>query len=205
MKSNDLILIVSAPSGAGKTTLIERLRKELRMRFVVSHTTRAQRATEANGSDYHFVDDSTFKTMVMKDEFAEWARVHGSFYGTSLAEIAYVSHMHTGTILDVDWQGARQIKARIPDAVSVFVVPPSMRELERRLTARGTETSESLKTRIGAAAEEMKHYAMYDYVVVNENLGEAYEALSSIAVAETCRTRKRSQACESIIRGDEIK
>src|SRR5687767_11633858 len=134
-----LLLIVSSPSGAGKTTLCARLRGEFPdLRFSVSHTTRKPRPTEVDGREYHFVDVATFEEMIRVHAFAEWARVHGHLYGTSLKEIEIAKATSRGVLFDIDYQGARQIKAALPDAIGVFILPPSLGELERRLRGRGT-------------------------------------------------------------------
>ena len=141
--SNDdfLLLILSSPSGAGKTTLKTRILTESHpeLRFSVSHTTRKPRASEVEGREYHFIDRNRFEAMVAKGEFAEWAEVHGNLYGTSLFEIEVARKAHRGVVFDIDHQGARQIKAKMPDAVSVFILPPSMAELETRLRKRASD------------------------------------------------------------------
>ena len=195
-----LMLIVSSPSGAGKTTLCRRLRSEIdTLRFSVSHTTRAVRGAEVDGRDYHFVDVPAFKRMIAEGSFAEWARVHDNFYGTSRAEIERARATGSGIIFDIDHQGARQIKAAYPGAVGVFILPPSMAELERRLRGRGTETEERAARRLANARGEIEHYGIFDYVVVNDELDRAYADLKSIFLAERCRRQRRAALCESII------
>src|SRR6185436_15803923 len=154
-----LLLILSSPSGAGKTTLTRRLRERFpALRFSVSHTTRKPRANEADGKDYHFVDRPAFDQLVEREAFLEWAHVHENCYGTSLAEIerAKSDPACSGIIFDIDYQGARQIKAKVPDAVSVFILPPSMEELERRLRGRASETEEAVRKRFAVARVEIE-------------------------------------------------
>ncbi len=155
--TNDfLLLILSSPSGAGKTTLSNRLRGEFPgLRFSVSHTTRKPRPTEQDGREYHFVSRERFAEMVASGDFAEFAEVHGNFYGTTLREIALAREQASGVLFDIDYQGARQIKAHFPEAVGVFVLPPSLAELERRLRGRGTEDEATTKRRLAAAKGEI--------------------------------------------------
>src|SRR5262245_46854800 len=151
MSSDDfLLLILSSPSGAGKTTLKTRILTESHpeLRFSVSHTTRKPRASEIDGREYHFIDQTRFMKMVEGGDFAEWAEVHGNLYGTSLHEIEIARVGHRGVVFDIDHQGARQIKAKMPDAVSVFILPPSMAELERRLRTRASDDEETVKMRL---------------------------------------------------------
>lgn len=195
-----LMLIVSSPSGAGKTTLCNRLRAELKeLRFSVSHTTRKPRPTEVNGREYHFVSAAKFETMIQRGAFAEWARVHGHYYGTSLEEIATARESAQGIIFDIDYQGARQIRAHMHDAVSVFILPPSLEELERRLRGRGTEDEEATLARLAAAKREIAHYGFFDYVVVNDDVEQAYGRLRAIAIAERCRRHRRALGCEQLL------
>ncbi|MEZ4301286.1 MAG: guanylate kinase [Polyangiaceae bacterium] len=195
-----LLLIVSSPSGAGKTTLCNRLRGEFPdLRFSVSHTTRSPRPTEVNGREYHFVDEGYFKEMIRIDAFAEWARVHGSFYGTSLQEIDLARTKARGVLFDIDHQGARQIKAKLPEAVGVFILPPSLRELERRLRGRGTEDEAATRRRLENAKGEIEHYGIFDYVIVNDDVEQAYGKLRGIVFAERSRRIRKAALCESLL------
>ncbi|MCU0691935.1 MAG: guanylate kinase [Polyangiaceae bacterium] len=196
-----ILLILSSPSGAGKSTLCARLRGRFpHLRFSVSHTTRRPRANEADGREYHFVDRATFETLIQRDGFVEWAEVHGNLYGTSLASIEEARLRHEGVLFDVDYQGARQIRAHFPDAVSVFVLPPSLQELERRLRNRASEDEASIKTRLAAALREIEHYGFFDYIVVNDELEAASEQLCGIVLAERCRRKHRARSAESLLR-----
>ncbi|MBI4701446.1 MAG: guanylate kinase [Deltaproteobacteria bacterium] len=201
-----LMLIVSSPSGAGKTTLCNRLRGEFPgMRFSVSHTTRRPRPTEASGREYHFVSVDDFERMIRGGGFAEWARVHDHLYGTSLKEIERARAGAQGILFDIDFQGARQIRARLPDVVSVFVLPPALDELERRLRGRGTEDEATTLRRLANAKGEIAHYGLFDYVIINDDLEQAYGRLRAIVYAERSRRRRHAVRCERLLaeaRGD---
>ncbi|HEY4119721.1 MAG TPA: guanylate kinase [Byssovorax sp.] len=195
-----LMLIVSSPSGAGKTTLCNRLRGEFPdLRFSVSHTTRKPRHTEVDGREYHFVDVPTFETMARGHTFAEWARVHDHLYGTSLKEIDIARSTSRGVLFDIDYQGARQIKATLPGAVGVFILPPSLGELERRLRGRGTEDEPTTQRRLTNATREIEHYGFFDYVVVNDDITHAYEKLRSVVYAERCKRERHARLCERML------
>lgn len=195
-----LLLIVSSPSGAGKTTLCSRLRAEFpELRFSVSHTTRRPRPTEVDGREYHFIEQARFEAMAQAGAFAEWARVHGHLYGTSLAEIEAARASARGVLFDIDYQGARQIKASLPDAVGVFILPPSLAELERRLRGRGTEDEATTVRRLKNATGEIEHYGFFDYVVVNNAIDRAYEQLRSIVHAERCKRGRLARLCERML------
>lgn len=198
-----LLLILSSPSGAGKTTLTRMLLKDCpELRFSVSHTTRTPRHGEVNGRDYHFVSRSEFLELVQRGAFLEWAEVHGNLYGTSVAEIERSRAIAgcTGMLFDIDYQGARQIKSKVADVVTVFVLPPSMTELERRLRGRASETEAVVQARFQVAQLEIEHYALFDYLVVNEELGRAYDELRSIVVAERARRARRARLAETLLR-----
>ncbi len=197
-----LLLIISSPSGAGKTTLTQRLMRDMaELTFSVSHTTRRPRANEVDGQDYHFVDVDTFRSLVAKGHFAEWAEVHGNLYGTSVSELDRARAEGKKAILfDVDYQGARQIKAKFPDAAAVFILPPSMDELERRLRGRGLDEEETIKRRFAKAREEIEHYPFFDYLVVNHELQRALEELKGIVRAEQSRRWRRAVEAEALLR-----
>jgi guanylate kinase len=195
-----LVLILSSPSGAGKTTLCGRLRGEFPdLRFSVSHTTRAPRDTEIDGREYHFVEPATFQQMVRAGSFAEWARVHDNLYGTALKEIEIARSTARGVLFDIDYQGARQIKAAIPEAVGVFILPPSMAELERRLRGRGTENEQTTQRRLTNARGEIEHYGFFDYVIVNDDIHRAHEELRAVVYAERSRRQRRALMCERLL------
>ena len=197
-----LLLILSSPSGAGKTTLTRRLLndKTITFRFSVSHTTRKPRTNEVNGQDYHFTDEASFRQMAEQGLFAEWAYVHGNYYGTSVAEIERAKGEGAGVLLfDIDYQGARQIRAKFPDAVGVFILPPSMEILLERLRGRASEDEATVQRRFRVAREEIAHYGLFDYVLVNADLDKATLELTSIFRAEWCRRRRAAQHAERLL------
>jgi guanylate kinase len=196
-----ILLIISSPSGAGKTTLTRRLLREFsEFRFSVSHTTRLPRANEVDGQDYHFVDEKTFRDIMAENGFAEWAQVHGNLYGTSVAEIDLArAGGKSGVLFDVDYQGARQIKEKFPHAIGVFILPPSMDELRRRLDGRGSDDAESRQRRFDKAREEIGHYPFFDYMIVNDELQRALSELRGIALAEGCRQWRVAARAESLL------
>lgn len=202
-----LLLILSSPSGAGKTTLTRKLREKFpSLRFSVSHTTRAPRANEVDGKDYHFIRRDEFDELVAKDAFVEWAHVHGNCYGTTRAEIerAKAEPGCSGMIFDIDYQGARQIRAKEPDVVSVFILPPSMIELERRLRGRASETEEVVRRRFEAAKVEIEHYGFFDYLVVNDDIDNAFRHLEGIVLAERSRRTRRAELAERLLRAGKL-
>jgi guanylate kinase len=198
-----LLLILSSPSGAGKTTLTRMLLENCpELRFSVSHTTRAPRSSEVDGRDYHFVDRTRFVDLVNEGAFLEWAEVHGNLYGTSTAEIdrARATPNCAGMIFDIDHQGARQIRSKLQDVALVFILPPSMQELERRLRGRASEADDAVARRFAGAQLEIEHYALFDYVVVNDDVQRAFDELRSIAVGERARRQRRAALAESLLR-----
>ena len=184
-----LLLVLSAPSGTGKTTLAGRLvQAHPEAEFSISMTTREPRGAEREGVDYHFVDALTFQRMIERDEFVEWAEVHGNFYGSAQSVVDRVFATGGIAVFDVDVQGGRSIQRRYPEAVLVFVLPPSMAELERRLRERGTESDDAIRRRMLAARSELEQGAqVYDYLVVNDSVEQAYAELEAIVSAERCR------------------
>lgn len=194
-----LLLIVSSPSGAGKTTLTNALReRESGVLFSVSHTTRKPRSGEVHGREYYFVDRAEFERLVTEDTFLEWAEVHGNLYGTSRAEIERAAEAR-GLIFDVDHQGARQIKSTRPDAVAVFILPPSMPILLQRLRGRASDDEATVQARYTGALHEILHYGLFDYVLVNDVLERAIERLTSIFRAEECRRSRAAHFAEELI------
>jgi guanylate kinase len=197
-----VMLIVSSPSGAGKTTLCGRIRAEMpHLSFSVSHTTRAPRPNEENGREYHFATEDRFEEMISAGAFAEWAKVHGHYYGTALSEIAEARERDAidGIIFDIDFQGARQIRAKFPEAVSVFILPPSLEELERRLRGRGTEDEATTLRRLDNAKREIAHYGLFDYIIVNDEIDRALLDMQSIVLAERCRRARHARRCEQLL------
>jgi len=202
-----LLLVLSSPSGAGKTTLMRRLREKFpALRFSVSHTTRKPRANEADGKDYHFVTREQFDALVANDSFMEWAEVHGNCYGTSRLEIERARNDAAccGLIFDIDYQGARQIRAKQPDVVSIFILPPSMEELLKRLRGRASETEDVVQKRFAAAKVEIEHYGFFDYLVVNDDLDAAFRHLEGIVLAERSRRLRRAELAERLLRSGKL-
>jgi guanylate kinase len=203
MAHDFILLILSSPSGAGKTTLTRMLQERYpELRFSVSHTTRAPRGAEVDGRDYHFVSRERFCELVAEGAFVEWAEVHGNLYGTSLAEIerARATPGCRGMIFDIDFQGARQIRAKVPDAVAVFILPPSLPELEKRLRGRASDSEEVIARRFAAAKREIDHYALFDYVIVNDELASAFEHLAAVVLAERSRRTRKAHLAEALLR-----
>jgi guanylate kinase len=190
--SPGLLLVLSAPSGAGKTSLALRLMKEMAEAvFSVSYTTRPPRGGERNGEHYHFVDALTFQKKIDLGDFVEWAEVHGHFYGSPQASVDRVRAYGGIAVFDIDVQGGNAVKRKYPDAVLVFVLPPSIEELERRLRDRRTETEDTLRGRLLAARSEIERgVASYDYIIVNDDFERAFEDLVSVIRAERCRRER---------------
>jgi guanylate kinase len=186
-----ILFIVSAPSGAGKTTLIKKLLKFFPdITLSVSYTTRSRRPGEITGKDYHFVSGKKFAALRARSGFAEWAGVHGSLYGTPRAPLERRLRQERDVLLDIDVQGARKIKRQYPGAVSIFVLPPSLSELEHRLALRGTDRRETIRRRLENARREIRQLMRYDYVVVNQDLRQAVEAAKAIVSAERLRVSR---------------
>jgi guanylate kinase len=199
-KASPLLIIISSPSGAGKTTLCHKLLEEFNnLRFSTSHTTRKPRQGEVDGKDYVFVRDDEFESMIENELFIEWAYVHGNRYGTARAEVRAAATAGKDLLFDVDFQGAQQIKEQYPNAVGVFVLPPSIQELQNRLRARGTETPESLNRRFKAALEEIANHHLFDYLVVNDNLEAAYDQIRAILIAERARHERIAHVAKEML------
>jgi guanylate kinase len=199
-KSSPLLIIVSSPSGAGKTTLCKKLLGEFDdLRFSTSHTTRKPRQGEVDGKDYFFVSEEEFERMVEDELFIEWAFVHGNRYGTARAEVRAAAIKGKDLLFDVDFQGSQQIKEQYPEAISVFVLPPSIHELQSRLRARGTESETSMERRFKAALEEIAHHDLFNYMLVNDNLDLAYKKLRAIIIAERCRHHRVADLAKEIL------
>ena len=183
-----ILLILSAPSGAGKTTLAhELIARTSNIGWSISHTTRPRRAGEADGKDYHFVSEETFLSLRNQGAFAEWVQVHSAYYGTTRATIENALNMGQDLLLDIDVQGAEQLKLCYPEAVLVFILPPSWQRLEDRLRARGTDEEEAITQRIRRAQEETRALSGYDYCVINDQLEVSAAALHAILCAERTR------------------
>ncbi len=192
-----LLFVITAPSGAGKSSLIDALLKEdRRLRLSVSYTTRAPRPGEANGREYHFVDDKTFMAMLERGEFLESAEVHGYRYGTSQAVIREALARGEDLVLEIDWQGAQQVRKLHPECIGVFILPPSVAELERRMRARGQDADAVIKRRLASAEEEISHAPEFDYAIINKDFDEARRDLQAIIRVERLR-KARTQSSPS--------
>lgn len=188
--SRGRLFIISAPSGAGKTTLAKALVSSVSNTVLsVSHTTRSRRAGELDGVDYHFIDMEQFQKMIGEEEFLEHARVFNNYYGTSLAAVEQQLSRGNNVLLDIDWQGAREVKQKVPDVCSIFVLPPSLQELERRLRDRGQDSEQVIADRMREASEEMRHHDEYAYLVVNDDFDQALADLRAIITGNEERRR----------------
>lgn len=195
------IIVISGPSGCGKSTLIAMLLAEFpELQFSVSHTTRPPRPGEVDGKDYHFVSAGHFERMVRAGRFAEWAKVHGQSYGTSWREIRAKSAGGRTLVLDIDTQGARSIKEQFPEAMGIFVVPPNLAALKKRLRQRQERLDGEARRRLGAALKEMRAYRQYDYVVVNDELASALADLCCLYVAFCRQTSRNGARVETLLR-----
>ncbi len=182
------VYIISAPSGSGKSTLVNRVREIVSgLKFSISYTTRAPRAGEENGREYYFVSRKEFEEMVRKDEFLEYAEVFGNYYGTARRFLREAQQEGKDLLLDIDVQGAAQIKSKLKQAVSIFVLPPNRLELEKRLRTRSLDTENVIQRRLVTASREIENYDKYDYILVNDRLEESIDALKSILLAERLR------------------
>ena len=186
------LYVVSAPSGAGKTSLLKAVLARMpELKLSISHTTRQQRPGETDGQDYHFVSIEEFKQMLEQESFLEHAEVFGNYYGTSRVWLEGQLELGHDVVLEIDWQGARQVRKLMPECRSIFILPPSQEELHNRLTGRGQDSEEVIQSRMAAANREIKHYDEYDYLVINDDFELACTELSAIFTAR--RLRRKSQ------------
>ena len=201
-----LMLVLSSPSGAGKTTLSRRLLEvDSDIQLSISATTRPQRPAEVDGRDYHFVDRTHFDAMVGNGEMLEWAEVFGNRYGTPRAPVEEALARGQDVLFDIDWQGTQQLRDKVSkDFASVFLLPPSVSELERRLTTRAQDSDDVIRGRMAKASDEMSHWAEYDYVLLNSDLDETFAKLSAILAAERL-TRERQPGLSDFVRGLQAK
>ena len=191
------LYIVTAPSGAGKTTLVHAvLEREPGLALSISYTTRAPRPGEVDGRDYRFVSREEFLRLRDRGELLEWAEVHGNYYGTSRTWIETQLQQDRDVLLEIDWQGARQVRRMFPHAVSIFILPPSLEALEARLRGRGTDSEATIARRLAAAREEMRHVEEFDYVIINDRLERAIDELTAVVRAARLRlpVQKRRHA-----------
>jgi len=182
------LFIVCAPSGAGKTSLVaELLKADEKIKLSVSYTTRAPRSGELNGREYHFVSKKKFEAMIAAGEFLESALVHGNYYGTSKAWIAEQRAAGSDILLEIDWQGAQQVRRVFPDAIGVFVLPPSFETLVSRLNTRAQDAPDVIARRLSAARDEISHVGEFDYVIINDKFGDAVQDLVAVVRAQRLR------------------
>lgn len=200
------VFIISAPSGSGKSTLVKGVREVVPgLKFSISYTTRMPRGTERNGCEYFFVSRPQFEAMIARDEFLEHADVFGNYYGTAKRFLSDAEQSGQDLLLDIDVQGAAQIKRKIPDAVSIFVLPPDRKTLEARLRDRGQDAEQVIERRLATATREIENYSKYDYILVNDRLPDSIEALKSILLAERLKRpelRTSSEYADLIARAD---
>ncbi len=195
------LYIISAPSGAGKTSLVHALtEKDPQIVVSVSTTTRAPRPGEVDGVNYHFVDIESFEQQVSEGAFLEHAKVFDNYYGTSQKTVENQLASGKDVILEIDWQGAQQVKAKIPEATTIFILPPSLEELERRLTGRGTDPQEVIDKRMQQAVSEMSHYPEFEYLVINDDFEYALEQLHTIFKAHRLHTHRQQQRHETLLK-----
>ena len=198
--STGTLYVFSAPSGAGKTTLVKALLEQTTdIGVSVSHTTRAPRDGEIDGKDYNFVSQDTFKGLIDQNAFLEHAQVFDNFYGTSQIWVEQELEAGRDVILEIDWQGAQQIRQQMPHMVSVFILPPSREELLKRLTGRGTDSQEIIDRRMQDAVSEMSHYGEFNYLIINDDFDTALQELRSIMIARRQRTAVQSQKKQSLL------
>ena len=196
------LIVIAAPSGAGKTTLVHALLERMPdLEFSISHTTREPRPTEREGADYFFVDEPEFARMAEAGDFLEYAEVFDHWYGTSKAEVETLRNRGRTVLLEIDWQGARQVKRKAPDAKLIFIVPPSLAELEHRLRGRRTDSEATIRRRLEDSVSDMHHWDEFDYVIVNDDLETAARALASVVAGrgepyrtDVPATRKRIES-----------
>lgn len=187
-----LLIVLSGPSGAGKGTICKQLlAKHTNLMYSVSVTTRPPRPGEVDGQDYYFADEQQFQTMIEKEELLEYAEFCGNHYGTPRKVVEQAINEGKNVILEIEIQGALQIKKRFPQGVFVFILPPSLDELAARIKKRGTETSDSIQRRLAQAEHELEYVSEYDYVVVNDRVEVAVEKLEAIIIAEKCKEKRR--------------
>ena len=199
-KEKGLLIVLSGPSGAGKSTVVKKLMQQRgNIHFSVSYTTRAPRSEDIDGVTYNFVDRAEFERMIANNEFLEYAEYSGNYYGTSLKVIEEKQAAGIDVLLDIEVQGAANVRAKCPDAVLVFTVPPSYQELERRLRGRNTDDEQTICKRLARALEEVREINMYDYLVVNDQVDNAVAELDAIMSAAECRIANRRQIMDQFV------
>ncbi|NOR54286.1 MAG: guanylate kinase [Candidatus Aminicenantes bacterium] len=195
-----MIFVITGTSGCGKTSLVRLVLGNLKdVQFAVSHTTREMRSSEEEGRDYYFVSDSEFKQIIKEEKFVEWATVHGNYYGTSRREMEKKGALGD-LLLDIDVQGAQQVKSRIKKAVFIFILPPSFQELQRRIKGRGQDDAGSIQTRLDVACKEIRAYPGFDYIIINDQLDKAAKELESIIISTRCKLEYCKKEIAAVVR-----
>lgn len=201
MSSKGTLYIVSAPSGAGKTSLVKALLETVRdVRVSISHTTRSMRPGEKDGINYHFVDEATFVTMLNKDAFLEHAKVFNNYYGTAQSWVEEILAKGEDVILEIDWQGAEQIRRLQPDCISIFILPPSPKALEQRLNNRGQDNQAVIDHRLAEAQKEMSHFVEADYLVINDDFDTALSELRAIVICQRLKLANQQQKNHQLLK-----
>lgn len=203
MEQKGLLVVVSGPSGAGKGTLCKALlTKHDNLQYSISATTRQPRVGEQNRKNYYFVSEKDFIEMIRQRDFLEWAKVYDNYYGTPKSPVLDMLNSGNDVLLEIDIQGALQVKKEFPDGVFIFIFPPSIQELKSRIQHRGTETPEDMSKRIKSAYAELEYAYEYDYIVINDDIGKAVEELSAIIIAEKCKVKRNCFNIDTIRRDD---
>jgi len=201
MSSRGTLYIVSAPSGAGKTSLVKALLETVSdIRVSISHTTRSMRPGEKDGINYHFVDEATFTTMLNNDAFLEHAKVFNNYYGTAQTWVDEILAKGEDVVLEIDWQGAEQIRRLQPDCVSIFILPPSPKALEQRLNNRGQDDQAVIDHRLAEAQEEMSHFVEADYLVINDDFDTALSELRAIVISQRLKLLNQQQKNHQLLK-----
>jgi guanylate kinase len=199
---NGQLFVISAPSGTGKSTIIREVRQGLdRLSYSISHTSRPPRGNERDGVDYHFVDRPGFERMIAQGTLVEWAEVYGAYYGTSALELERLIREGRDVLLDIDSQGARNIRIRFPETVLIYVLPPSLEVLEARLRGRGTDNPHTIRARMKKSCRELANCAWYDYIVINDDLNQAVRSVRSVIIAERCRAKVMGETVSKLYPG----
>ncbi len=195
------LFVVTAPSGAGKTSLVRALLERMHgLELSISHTTRPPRTGEVHGKDYYFVDETRFHAMASDSEFLEYAQVFGNYYGTSEAWVKQQLARDIDILLEIDWQGAAQVRRLMPAAVGIFILPPSRESLEQRLRKRGKDSEETIRKRLSQARDEMSHYGEADFFIINDDFDQALEELYAVVLSRRVQTAQQSQRHADTIR-----
>ncbi len=198
-KQEGILIVMSGPSGAGKGTLCQCLREQITVQYSISATTRAPRTGEVHGVNYFFMEREDFEKKIEENGFVEWAEVYGNYYGTPREYVEEKLQLGQDVMLEIDPQGAKAVKKQMPNAVLVFVMPPSFQELEKRIRGRGTESEEQIIKRLSCAVDEINMLNAYDYVIVNDNIEEAVVDLRAIINAEKCHVSRNKAISEQFV------